>query len=378
MKLTNFKVRNVVFILLISVIPLLAVYLPFALHLKSVWEIPLKDSGMQQIFANWDGPNYVYNAITFYDPIKIAKTPFDGKDASYYPSHLPGYSVLIWLSSLVFGVFWGAFVVNILSNVLLNSVFYQFIKPYTKHALFLTFAFTVFPARFWIVRSVISPEMLMLICVLGTLFYWEKKRYWISGIFALLGVFFKFHMLIFTPVFLAVFVEKLIRKKPISPSMVVPALGALIGFVGVSGYYYFVTGRWDAFFLAQQVSGLATSIPLGMFNYASKWVATGWTETTVLYLFALVLLIVKLVKDNNRTFFWFAFGYTMMLSAIPHLDIARYTMPLAPVFFAVFHENLSGKLFRYGLIAALPILYLHTINFIMTNQAPITDWSIFR
>lgn len=378
MKAGNNDLKTICFIVLISVLPLVSIYLPFVLHLNSFWGIPLKESGMQQIFANWDGPNFVYNAITFYDPSQVTSHPFDNKPASYYAAHLPGYPFLIRIAAVFAGFFWGAFIVNLISNVLVNFTFYAFIKKHTKHAFFLTFAFTVFPARFWIVRSVISPEMLMLACIMGVLYFWQKEKYLLSGVCGFLGVLLKFQMIVFIPALIFVIGEQYIKTKSLKLPQLIPPLLILTGFLLLNTFYAFTIGRWDTYFVAQSISGLEMSIPLGMFNYANKWVGTGWTEHIALYMVAVVLLVVKLSQSTIRLHFWFAVCYGILLSITPHLDIIRYTMPLAPLFFLAFHETLSNKVFRVGLIASLPILYLSSINFIMTNQAPITDWSLFR
>ncbi|HNQ31862.1 MAG TPA: hypothetical protein PKJ68_05260, partial [Candidatus Woesebacteria bacterium] len=97
-----------------------------------------------------------------------------------------------------------------------------------------------------------------------------------------------------------------------------------------------------------------------------------------LYFIGMIMLITKLAKGFPRVYFWFALGYTAMLSLIPQVDIMRLAAPIAPIFFLGFHSFFESKLMRITLILALPMLYLYTINFIMTNQAPIADWSLFQ
>jgi hypothetical protein len=125
-------------IALVTILPLLLVYLPFLLHLKHLYFLNLGDSGMQQIYKNWDGPNFVLNAITGYDPIQIAKHTFAPKPYEYYANHFPLYSWFISLLGPVIGYFQSAVVVNICSNLLLNIVFYKWISKYSHHPLWLT------------------------------------------------------------------------------------------------------------------------------------------------------------------------------------------------------------------------------------------------
>ena len=370
--------RSLFLLVLISLIPVIAIYLPFALHLKSFWEIPLKSSGMQQIFANWDGPNYVLNAITLYDPVEIAKRAFLSRPNEYYAAHFPLFSVLIRLFSPLFGYFWSAVVVQLLTGLLLNIVFYYWVKSHTKHPLWLTFAFTVFPPRYLILRAVIAPELLLVLCVIGILYFWQKDKPLLSGAIAFIAVLIKFQALIFVPVFILALGEKWYRERKLKINYLLSPLLPILGYGTIALFYQQKFSNWNAYFLAQKLVGMGMSIPFGMFNYAERWVSANLMETTALYFIVMMILLVKISKDFPRIHFWFTFCYIGMLSVIPQVDIMRLAMPLAPVFFFAFHEALSSKHFKYGLILSLPFIYLHTINFIMTNQAPIADWGLFR
>lgn len=370
--------RSLLILVLISLIPVIVIYLPFTMHLKSFWEIPLKSSGMQQIFANWDGPNYVLNAITLYDPVEIAKRAFLARPNEYYAAHFPLYSIGIWLFAPLFGYLWSAIVVQLLSGLFLNIVFYYWIKSHTRHPLWLTFAFTVFPPRYLILRVVIAPELLLVLCVIGILYFWEKDKPLLSGVIALIAVLIKFQALIFVPVFLLALGEKWYRERKLKINYLLSPVLPILGYGAVALFYQQKFDNWNSYFLAQKLVGMGMSIPFGMFNYAEKWVSANLMEAAALYFIAMMILLVKLSKGFPRIYFWFTFCYIGMLSVIPQVDIMRLAMPLAPVFFFAFHEALSGKHFKYGLILSLPIIYLHAINFIMTNQAPIADWGLFR
>jgi hypothetical protein len=370
--------RSVLLLVLISLIPVIAIYLPFAMHLQSFWEIPLKSSGMQQIFANWDGPNYVLNAITLYDPVEITKRPFLGRSELYYAAHFPLYSIFIRFLSPLFGYYWSAISVQLLSGFALNVAFYYWVKSHTKHPLWLTFAFTVFPPRYLILRAVIAPELFLVLCIIGALYFWQKDKPLLSGAIAFIAVLIKFQALIFVPVFLLALGEKWYRERKLKKNYLLSPLLPILGYGTIALFYQQKFGNWNAYFIAQKIAGLSSSIPFGMFNYTQKWVETGWMETAALYFVAMMILLVKLSRGYPRIYFWFTFCYIGMLSIIPQVDIMRLAMPLAPLFFLAFNEVLSSKPFKYGLLLSLPIIYLHAINFIMTNQAPIANWGLFR
>ncbi len=378
MKIGKSELYTLGFVVLISLLPVLLMYLPFILHMPFLWGIPLKSSGMQQIFANWDGPNYVLNAITLYDPVEIAKRAFLSRPNEYYAAHFPLYSLLIRPLGPLIGYFWSATLVQLLSGVILNVVFYFWIRSHTKHPLWLTFAFTVFPPRYLILRAVIAPELLLVACVLGAFYFWQKGKPVLSGICALVATLVKFQSLIFVPVYMLLIVEKLWRKEKVHWQMYVSPILPLVGYALVAFWYYLAFGDWGMYFRAQEIVGMGMSIPFAMFNYAQKWVGTGWMETTALYFVAMFVLLARLSRGFPRIYFWFTLCYIGLLSVIPQVDIMRLAMPLAPIFFLAFREALSSNYFKYGLLLSLPVLYLHAINFIMTNQAPIADWGLFR
>lgn len=364
----------------ISVIPVLAVYAPFALKWNNVWGIPLVQSGMQVIFANWDGPNYVYNAITNYAPDAIKRTPFLHV-AEYYPAHFPGISWALMPFAAVMGYYYGSFTLQLLTGFIANIIFFNFIKPHTRHALWLTLAFTLLPPRILVVRSVFGPELLMIGCIIGGLMAWEKKHYMIAGLFSFVAVILKFQALMLPGAMLAHIVwMAFIEKKPLAVrSFIAPLLG-FGGFAAVTWFYTIQTGNLFAYFVAhQEVAGMRSALPFSMFNFSQKWVGTGLMEAAALYFIGLFATTVALYHQKRSSILWiFSLAYTSMLTLIPQVDIMRLALPIVPLTFFAFRDTFSSKLFRLTLIASLPVIYLYSINFIVKNQAPITIWSLFR
>jgi hypothetical protein len=396
--------KQYLIVVLLTLVPILLIYAPFALHVTHFYFLDLKDSGLQQIYKNWDGPNYVLNAVTQFDPIEIGKRAFLQRPNEYYAAHFPLYSWLIAPLGPIIGYFPAALVVNLLSNVLLNVVFFNWIKRYSQHPLWLTFVFTIFPPRYWIVRSVISPEMLLGALILTALWKWERGYYIRAGILASLAVFAKFQAIIVMPVYVA---TSLIQIFPwisaatcdwrtrfhsrLGIGMVIAIIAPIIGYVLVAYFYQSTLGDFNAYFRAQAIVGMGASYPFGMFNYSARWIQTGWLEHTALYFIGMFILIGKLwtmtkspvINEKNRQalhpiYLVFTIFYTILLSLIPQVDIMRLAMPLAPLLMMAFHEFFESKPFRIGLLLSVPMLYLYVLNFIMTNQAPISDWALFR
>lgn len=378
MKLSKNGLRTLMILCILSVLPVVLMYIPFVLHLRYLWGIPLQGSGMQPIYANWDGPNYVLNAITLYDPAEIAKRAFLARPNEYYAAHFPLYSLLIRMVAPFAGYLSGALLLQILSGIVLNVAFYYLIRSHSRHPLWLTFVFTIFPPRYWVLRAVIAPELLIVACVIVILMLWDREKYLASGMVALIAVLLKFQAVVFTPVFVAVIFERVLRRERIAVSSLVATLLPLTGYGLVAMFYAMRFGNAHAYFRAQEIVHMGMDIPFGLFNYARAWVGTGWLETPALYLMGLFMLIVALSRGFPRIYFWFALGYTAMLTLIPQIDIMRLAMPLAPLFILVFHRAIESRVFRYGLVASVPMFYLFALNFIMTNRAPIADWGLFR
>ncbi len=371
-------VQTFLLIVCVSIVPVIAIYLPFMLHLRSFWGIPLGESGMQQIYANWDGPNYVLNAVTWYDPQEIAKRAFLARPNEYYAAHFPLHPLLIRAIAPVFGYFPAAIIIQILSGVLVNVVFYLFVRSRTKHPLWLTFVFTVFPPRYMVLRAVISPELLVCAAFVGAIYLWQRDKFFASGVAAFVAVLLKFQSLILVPVYVAVIAERVWHRKSITIGHIVAVVLPLLAYTLIASFYAVTFGDPHAYFRAQSIVHMNMDIPFGLFNYAKRWVQTGWLEDPALYFIGLLTLVFALRRGFPRIYFWFVLFYTAMLSLIPQIDIMRLAMPVAPVAFLAASHLLSARPFRYGLLASLPLIYLYTINFIMTNQAPIADWGLFR
>ena len=74
--------------------------------------------------------------------------------------------------------------ITFVSSVFALYFFYQHANRYLskENALFLTAVFSIFPARWLIVRSVGSPEPLFIALILSSTYYFAKKKYVFAGI----------------------------------------------------------------------------------------------------------------------------------------------------------------------------------------------------
>ncbi len=331
---------------------------------------------MFNIIRNWDGPNYIVVAKTFYDFDAVAKYFYIPFKPIYFTAHLPLYPAFIWLFAPVFGWLYSGVVVNMIFGVLLNILFYVIARRYTKHALFLTLVFTVFPARFLLLRGIIAPETMVLFFTLAAFYFWNKNQVLYTALAASLACLTKIQAIFLFPAFVFASWEKW-RKNEGHYASFLWLLLIPLAVLSLCSLYYLRTGDFFAFLSAQKGNGLGMSFPFSQFNFTNQWVGTAWIEEVVFYFIGMFILIFALRDSKERSWFYFTLLYTLFLLTIPHNDIARYAYPLVPIFLFQFSEFFTSKVFKWALICALPAIYLYTLNLLVTNQAPITDWSQF-
>jgi len=363
-------------IFLITFLPILIIYLPFIFKLKRVLFLNIKDTGFVNIIRNWDGPHYIIVAKTFYNLKKITKMLFvSSMDPIYYTSHFPLFPILIRAIKDIFGWLYSGLIINLIFGFLLNIVFYKIAEKHSKHPLFLTLVFTIFPARFLVTRAIIAPETLLLFLILSSFYFWEKKNYFLSSLLASLSVLTKIQAIFLFPAFWGAIIERYFRrKKPFKIqflwTLLIP-LALLLLFI----FYYFKTGDFFVFFRAEKGNNLFIYFPFSQFNFSNTWAGTGWLEDVAFYFVGMFILISSLYKSKNRSWFYFSLFYTLFLIVVPQRDISRFSYPLLPFFMIEFERFLTSKKFQVAFLLSLPALYFYTLNFILVNQAPIADWT---
>lgn len=366
--------QTYLYIFLISIVPLIALYIPFLLKLDHLFFINIAEPGFSNILRNWDGPHYIVVAQSFYNPAKIVPLLFTDVSPSYYPAHFPLYPIFIALFAPLLGFFYSGLFVNILAGVVLNYVFYHIAKKYTDHPLLLTAVFTVFPPRFLVTRAILAPEPLMVLCMFLALVLWENKEYLKGSLMGSLGILSKIKAGFLFPAFVASAVEEIyLRKKPFNNAYIFAVL-IPITLLGLFGYFYYQTGDFFAFFVAENGNGLSMTLPFAQFNYDAIWAHSIWLEDVVFYFAAMIFLTVTLYyQKNNRSWFYFSLFYTGFLLFVPQRDITRFSYPLYPIFLLTFQQFFTSKQFKIVLIFLLPAIYFYTLNFILHNQAPIAN-----
>ena len=379
------KLRLFLILTLISLSPVLLVWIPFFFRTESVWGIPLPSEGMATIVANYDGPLFIVVAKTLYNQALIGNFTF-GLPAIYYAAHFPLYPLIIKLFATILGFPYSMLFVTALSSVLASYFFYLLISDFVdkKHLFWITFVFAIFPARWLIVRSVGSSEPLFLAGVIASIYYFRKEKYLMSGVWGAVAQLTKSPgLLIFIALFLSLFLPKLKKaatttfskwlttidfKKYLSISLIPLSLFVLFTF------YKFRFNDFFAYFHSGDNIHLFFP-PFQIFNYAQSWVGTFWLEEVIfIYLFSL-LGFVKLLRMKEHEMTWFVGIFISSIIFVSHRDLIRYSLPIVPFLYVAFADTIVKKEFKYALLVLAIPIYLFSISYISQNVMPIPDWA---
>lgn len=382
MQKINFK--TLIPIVAISVIPSIFLWLPFFFRLPSFWKIPLPEQGMATVVANYDGPLYILVAKTFYNPDLIQNLGSQ-LPSTYFAAHFPLFPLVIKIISFITGYPYALLIATVLSSILATYFFHKFISEYvpSSDAWFLTLTFSVFPARWLIVKSVGSAEPLFIAGVLASVYFFQKKKYVASGIWGALAQLTKSPgILLFIAYFLYLFFPKLKRAaistkefltlnhfRKFAGLLVIP-LSLLLVFT----FYQIRMGDFWAYFHSGDNIHLFFP-PFQIFNYSAPWVGTFWLEEIIFVYTVSAFGIAKLVEKKQHLLAWICSVFFVSLIFVSHRDLIRYALPIFPLLMVGFSETLISKEFKATLIFIILPIYLFSLAFISQNTLPISDWA---
>ena len=328
---------------------------------------------------------YIIPAKTGYNPQAIQLLDRDAvmpHNPLYYAAHLPLYPIFIWLGSFAVGYLKSMLVVTVLSTVLLAWAFYYILKQLnlTKHPLLLTSLFLFLP-RFLVVRSVGSPESLFLLLIIGSLFFFEKKNYFLAGLLGGLATMTKTPGILLFPAYFFVILESFFVPVMlgVQPRMFdfkwLFLLLIPLGLLAVFGIYNVQYKDFFAYF--HSGDNIHLVFPYAVFNASSQWVGTAWLEDILFYLGLYISTVVVLWKSKYRGFFYFALVFFTATLFVQHRDISRYGLPLWPLAAISFEHILTSKKALIVGVVLIFGIYMYAWNFLGSNVMPISEWLPF-
>lgn len=373
------KILNFVPIILIAIIPTLLIWAPFFFRLEKFWNINLPQNGMATIVSNFDGPLYIVVAKTLYNPELISKNYQFPLTNEYYSAHFPMFPILIKTFAPLLGHPYSMLFVTVFSSILALYFFNLHARQYLdkNNALWLTFVFAIFPARWLIVRSVGSPEPFFLTAILACTYFFGKQKYLQAGLWGLLAQTTKSPaILLFVAYALQIFMSNINNIKNIFKTKYLPLLLIPLGAVLVFSFYMLRTGDFLVYFKSGDNMHLFFP-PFQIFNSNEPWVGTFWLEEVIfIYLFG-ILGIYKLYQEKLNSYFYFALVFFVPLLFVAHRDLLRYALPVVPFMLLAYKDLLVKTEVKIAMAILIIPIYLYSLTFISQNTMPIANWAPF-
>jgi len=368
---------TVIFFVLISTF---FVWLPFLLRSNFWYGIEIPNSSFEYIYRNYDGPLYIIPAKTFYHKEAIDKIGFElPLPSKYFAAHLPFYPFLIRFFGDIFRIFGFSLVyfkamifVNLMATIALTAFFYFLITQFklSKNPLFLSLVFLFIP-KFLVVRSIGAPESMFLLLILLSIYFFEKERYFLAGLFGGLATITKTPGILLFFAYGLVFLEKILKTKKINWQW----MGIFLIPLGLLTVFELYALQYGDFFAYFNTGGFVPMpYPFSVFNFRAKWVGTAWIEEMVFYFFLYGLTVYNLKNSKYRSFFYFSLIFYVAILFVQHKDIPRYSLPLWPMALISFEKFFTSKKFLIAFLFLLPAIYLFAWNFIVYNIIPISNW----
>ncbi|OGM69978.1 hypothetical protein A2975_05220 [Candidatus Woesebacteria bacterium RIFCSPLOWO2_01_FULL_44_14] len=379
------RLKNLLPIVLLSLIPTFVLWLPFLLRLPSFWTIPLPRNGLASIVANYDGPLYIVVAKTFYNVQAIKDTFSFPLPVEYYAAHFPLYPLLIRLVATVTNYPYAMLGITLLSSVFALYFFSLLISKYTdgKNVIWMTAVFALLPARWLTVRSIGSPEPLFMAATIASIYFFTTKKYLWAGIAGALAMLTKSPGILLFAAYAGYLIIPELKNLGVKsfakwakglnwrawPVVFIP-----LSLLGLFVIYKFTFNDLLAYFHSGDNIHLFFP-PFQIFNYSAPWVGTFWLEEVIyIYLFA-ALGLIKLIKEKYEVLAWYVGVFLFSIVFVSHRDLARYALPILPFILVAFWQTLARKEFKFVLAFLLIPVFLASIAFISQNVMPISDWT---
>ena len=291
-----------------------------------IWLVTAFTSDIKQILQYWDGPNYIYAAITCYSiPNDNPWTLTFGYKPSYFACHLPGYPMFIRLCTFfTLGNYEsGSFLAIIASNFLVAYSFRRLLTAYhcSSSPVLATCLISIMPFRFVLYRCVVASEPLFIFFISMAMIFYKFDRKSMMMIFVWCCCFTRIEGMAVGFVFGVCY---LIRFDIIS------ALQMFLTFVPDVFLVYVHKCAFDEplaylnFNSGQQ--GIMTLKPFNDLVSAAKWGQTYILPDTLFMYFVSLIGIVSILPAASPIGL-FALVFYIYTSMLNHLDTSRYMIP---------------------------------------------------
>jgi len=330
---------------------------------------------LQFLYQNWDGPNYIHIAQTFYNPQLLGQMNIFGHDPTYYANHFPLYPIFIRLFSFI-GYYRSMLFVSLLFSLLFLLAFYKLISELkiSPNPLWIVLPLIFFPSRWFIVSHVGSSEPVFLFFLTLFLLYFQRQKYWSAAVFAALAQLARPQGILICLGLLGLFIFEIFQKKidvknlisKYFPFILVPLALALVFFVYLIQY-----GDFFAFFRSISSYHHLQMPPFNVFSFLHLTTSLNiWKEIYIYFYLIYFLAIYSLFQKKLYLFAFISLAYFLPLPFLVHTDISRYSLPLLPLAYIAFSKLIESIPFRYGILFILPAIFAQSLNFTLLNLSP--------
>lgn len=354
----------------------LMVWLPFALKVKLPgWEMDFSE-GTKILWQNFDGPNYLIVAKTWYD-VESIKIGFSSPlPAEYYPAHLPLYPAVIWIFDTFLKGPTAMLMATLLGSVLCFLMLYKYTTEFnlSKNAFWLCLLFLVLPARWVAVRAVGSPEPWFIFFILASIYNFRKEKFWWTSIWGYLALLTKSPAAILLAAYVLYALVDSIKQRQIqwkyAPLLVMPVAALDLFYL-----YQIRIGDFWAYFNSGDNIHLFWP-PFSVFTpKGQNWVGSFWLEDVIWTWLIFGAGIMKLRAKKLTIEYYFAGLFFLSTLFVAHRDISRYILPAAPFVLIGWDNLIHKKEFKVVVMLLLVPILLYTWTFLLNNTAPVADWA---
>jgi len=343
---------------------------------------------MATIVSNYDGPLYLVVAKSLYNPDFIQTNFQFNLPTEYYAAHFPLFPLLIRAFSFLAGYPYSMLFVTIASSFIAIFFFNKLIRFYVnkKDALWMTFIFSIFPARWLIVRSVGSAEPLFIGAIIASLYYFKRKKYLWAGIWGFVAQLTKSPaILLFAAYFVAIIYPSLKNLaldnfakwvKNLNLVRYYPIFFIPLGLIAIFSLYSVTQNDFFAYFKSGDNIHLFF-LPFSIFNYSAPWVGTYWLEEIIFVYLLGAIGVIRLFRQKLDAIAWFVGIFFFSTLFVAHRDLIRYSLPLVPFLLVAYSDVLVKKDFKIAFSVIVIPIYLFSLAYISQNTMPISNWAPF-
>lgn len=335
-----------------------------------------KETRLDIVYKNWDGPSYIIAAISLYRPEIAVEHNFIQSadirpDWTFLPAHFPLFPVAIKLFSSL-GYFQSMLYISVVFSFLSLIALYELLvaTKVTKYPLLVSIPFILLSPRWFAVSHVGNSESMFMFFSIMMLIFLHKREHLKSAVFASLAVATRPWGVFYGLALLFVATTDLLRTKNLGkvvstyyPYLLMP-LTVLLVFV----FYKLQTGNFLAFFEAIALTRNLQSIPFNSFRFPAPNIETFWQEVNaydyILYLGGILMLF----RKNLKVIGVLGLFYFIPLIFLSHSDISRYAIPLLPFVYLGYSEIIEKKEFTLATLLMSPAVILYAINFLDHNH----------